>query len=181
MLSLRMYRGITPSLAADVYIDPHACVIGNVTLGRDVGIWPMVAIRGDVNRIVIGARSNVQDGAVLHVSRKSVANPEGYPLLIGDDVTVGHKAMLHGCQVGDRVLIGMGAIILDGVTIESDVMIGAGSLVSPGKHLEQGYLYIGNPARKVRPLRAEELSFLSQSAANYVRLKDEYLAEGGRG
>ncbi len=181
MLSLRMYKGITPSLAAGVYIDPHACVIGNVTLGCDVGIWPMVVIRGDVNRIVIGARSNIQDGAVLHVSRKSVANPDGYPLLIGDEVTIGHKAMLHGCKIGDRVLVGMGAIILDGATIDSDVMIGAGSLVSPGKHLEQGYLYIGNPARKARPLRTEELAFLSQSADNYVHLKNEYLAEGGRG
>ena len=130
MLSLRMYKGITPSLAAGVYIDPHACVIGNVTLGCDVGIWPMVVIRGDVNRIVIGARSNIQDGAVLHVSRKSVANPDGYPLLIGDEVTIGHKAMLHGCTIGNRVLIGIGAIVMDGVVIKDEVVLGAGSLVA---------------------------------------------------
>jgi carbonic anhydrase/acetyltransferase-like protein (isoleucine patch superfamily) len=177
MLAVRIYRGIAPSIADDVYIDSHACVIGNVILHNDVGIWPMVVIRGDVNQVVIGARSNVQDGAVLHVTRKTAANPDGHPLVIGQDVTVGHKAMLHGCQIGDRVLVGMGAIILDGAIVESDVIIGAGSLVPPGKRLEQGYLYMGNPARQARALRPDELIFLSQSASNYVHLKDEYLNE----
>ncbi len=177
MLAIRTYRGIAPSIADGVYIDSHACVIGDVILQNDVGIWPMVVIRGDVNQVVIGARSNVQDGAVLHVTRKTVANPDGHPLVIGQDVTVGHKAMLHGCQIGDRVLVGMGAIILDGAIIECDVILGAGSLVPPGKRLERGYLYVGNPARQIRALRPDELIFLSQSASNYVRLKDEYLAE----
>lgn len=107
--------------------------------------WPMtpasglVVIRGDVNRVTIGKRTNIQDSSVLHLTHKSADNPEGHPLVIGDDVTVGHQAMLHGCTIGNRVLIGMGSILLDGVTVEDDVMIGAGSLVSPGKRLERGY------------------------------------------
>jgi carbonic anhydrase/acetyltransferase-like protein (isoleucine patch superfamily) len=140
-------------------------------------IWPLVAARGDVNHIRIGARSNVQDGTVLHLSRRSAANPDGYPLLIGEDVTVGHKAMLHGCTIGNRVLVGMGAILLDGVVVEDDVMIGAGSLVPPGKRLASGFLYIGNPVKQARPLKPAEIAFLKTSADNYVLLKDEYLQE----
>lgn len=177
MSSQRSYRGIVPRLSRGVYIDASACVIGDVTLQENVSIWPMVVIRGDVNHIVIGTNSNIQDGAVLHVSRATPARPDGYPLIIGEQVTVGHKAMLHGCSIGDRVLIGMGAIILDGVRIDPDVIIAAGSVVPPGKHLHAGFLYMGSPARLARPLTESELSMLTQSAANYVSLKDEYLAE----
>jgi carbonic anhydrase/acetyltransferase-like protein (isoleucine patch superfamily) len=137
----------------------------------------LVAIRGDVNAVKIGARSNIQDGSILHVTHQSDYNPAGYPLLIGEDVTVGHKAMLHGCTIGNRVLVGMGSILLDGAVIEDDVMIGAGSLVAPGKHLESGYLYVGSPARRVRALTPAELEGLRYSANNYVRWKDEYLSE----
>lgn len=175
--AVRSYLHYSPQLGQRVMIDPSSVVIGNVELADDVSIWPLVAIRGDVNVVKIGARSNIQDGSVLHVTHKSDHNPEGYPLLIGEDVTVGHKAMLHGCTVGNRVLVGMGSILLDGAVIEDDVMIGAGSLVAPGKRLASGYLYMGSPARQIRPLNTAELEGLLYSSNNYVRWKDEYLSE----
>lgn len=175
--SVRTYLHYTPQLGQRVMIDPSSVVIGNVELADDVSVWPLVVIRGDVNAVKIGARSNIQDGSILHVTHQSNYNPAGYPLLIGENVTVGHKAMLHGCTIGNRVLVGMGSILLDGAVIEDDVMIGAGSLVAPGKHLESGYLYIGSPARRVRALTPAELEGLRYSANNYVRWKDEYLSE----
>lgn len=174
-MSIRTYKGIVPKLAMGVYIDESAVIVGDVSIGEHSSIWPLVAARGDVNKITIGANSNVQDGTVLHVTRKSSVNPDGYPLVIGDDVTVGHKCMLHGCILGDRILVGMGAIIMDGAEIKDDVFIGAGALVPPNKVLESGYLYVGQPCKKARPLNAKELSFLKQSARNYVTLKDDYL------
>lgn len=176
-MTLRTYKSITPSLGAKCYVDPSAVIAGDVVLGDDASIWPLVAARGDVNKIRIGARSNVQDGSVLHVTRKSAQNPEGFPLIIGEDVTVGHKCMLHGCELGSRILVGMGAIIMDGVIVEDDVFIGAGTLVPPNKRLESGYLYVGNPMQKKRPLKESEMAFLKQSAINYVNLKDEYLED----
>ncbi|MCD9554737.1 gamma carbonic anhydrase family protein [Photobacterium carnosum] len=174
---LRHYQNHTPQLADNVYIDTTAVVIGKVNIGTDSSLWPLVVARGDVNHIRIGQRSNIQDGSILHVSRVSITNPDGYPLIIGNDVTVGHKAMLHGCKIEDRVLIGMGTIILDGAIIEHDVIIGAGSLVPPKKQLCSGFLYIGSPVKQIRPLTAVELMSLIQSAINYVHLKDEYLNE----
>ncbi len=173
--ALRPFKSHTPQLGARVMIDASSVVVGDVQLDDDVSIWPLVAIRGDVNRVVIGARSNIQDGSVLHVTHKSVDNPTGYALTIGEDVTVGHKAMLHGCTVGNRVLIGMGSIVLDGVTVEDDVMIGAGSLVPPGKRLESGYLYLGSPVKQIRPLSEAEIAGLLYSAGNYVGWKNDYL------
>lgn len=175
--SLRSYKGITPTIGEEVYIDPSAVLVGDIHLADHSSIWPLVAARGDVNHIRIGERTNIQDGTVLHVTRKSNRNPDGHPLIIGDDVTIGHKAMLHGCRVGNRVLVGMGAILLDGAVIEDNVIIGAGALVPPGKVLQSGYLYVGSPAKQARPLTDAELAFLPQSADNYVRLKDEYLEE----
>lgn len=174
---LRHYQNHTPQLADNVYIDTTAVVIGKVNIGTDSSLWPLVVARGDVNHIHIGQRSNIQDGSILHVSRVSTTNPGGYPLIIGNDVTVGHKAMLHGCKIEDRVLIGMGTIILDGAIIKHDVIIGAGSLVPPKKQLCSGFLYIGSPVKQIRPLTAVELMSLIQSAINYVHLKDEYLNE----
>ncbi|QCR34864.1 gamma carbonic anhydrase family protein [Nissabacter sp. SGAir0207] len=173
--SLRPYHDHTPQLGQRVMVDPASVVIGDVMLADDVSIWPLVAIRGDVHHVRIGARTNVQDGSVLHVTHKSSYNPAGFPLLIGEDVTVGHKAMLHGCTIGNRVLVGMGSIVLDGAVIEDDVMIGAGSLVAPGKRLVSGYLYLGSPAKQIRPLTPEEIAGLLYSANNYVKWKDEYL------
>jgi carbonic anhydrase/acetyltransferase-like protein (isoleucine patch superfamily) len=174
---LRPYRNVSPQLGEKVMVDATSVVIGDVRLADDVGIWPLVVIRGDVNYVAIGARSNIQDGSVLHVTHKSSYNPEGNPLIIGEDVTVGHKVMLHGCTIGNRVLVGMGSILLDGVVIEDDVMIGAGSLVPQNKRLESGYLYLGSPVKQIRPLKEEEIAGLTYSANNYVKWKDEYLAQ----
>ncbi|MFC4656516.1 gamma carbonic anhydrase family protein [Rheinheimera marina] len=176
-MSLRTYKGISPTLAEAVYIDESAVVMGDIEIGKDSSIWPLVAARGDVNKIRIGARSNIQDGSVLHVSRPTSKNPQGSPLIIGDEVTVGHKVMLHGCQLGNKILVGMGAIVMDEAIVEDNVIIGAGSLVPPGKRLASGYLYVGSPVKQARPLTEAELKFLPQSAENYVVLKDDYLAE----
>lgn len=176
MPSVRSYRGITPSYNESVYIDEHACVIGDVRFGMDTSIWPMAVARGDVNYIQIGDRSNVQDGSVLHVNRPTENNANGYPLIIGADVTVGHKAVLHGCIIHDRVLVGMGAVILDGAIIESDVIVAAGSVVPPRKRLASGYIYVGNPAKQGRALTEDEVRFFTQSSANYVLLKNEFMA-----
>ena len=173
----RSYRGISPKLGSAIYIDVSAVLVGDITLADDVSIWPLVAARGDVNTITIGARTNIQDGTELHVTRKSTNNPEGNLLAIGEDVTVGHKCMLHGCVLGNRILVGMGAIIMDGVVVEDDVFIGAGSLVPPNKVLKSGYLYVGNPVKQVRLLKESESDFLKQSAVNYVELKNEYLEQ----
>ncbi|ANR79048.1 gamma carbonic anhydrase family protein [Kosakonia sacchari] len=172
---LRPYKDLRPQIGQRVMIDATSVVIGDVRIADDVGIWPLVVIRGDVNYVEIGARSNIQDGSVLHVTHKSSYNPEGDPLLIGEDVTVGHKVMLHGCVIGKRVLVGMGSILLDGAIIEDDVMIGAGSLVPQNKRLESGYLYLGSPVKQIRPLTQAELEGLKYSAQNYVKWKDEYL------
>lgn len=176
-MPLRTYKLIAPTLGERCYVDESSVIAGDVILDDDASIWPLVAARGDVNHIRIGKRSNVQDGTVLHVTRKSAQNPNGFPLIIGEDVTVGHKCMLHGCELGNRILVGMGAIIMDGVVVEDDVFIGAGTLVPPNKRLESGYLYVGNPMQKKRPLKESEIAFLKQSAVNYVLLKDEYLAQ----
>ncbi|MGL6055609.1 gamma carbonic anhydrase family protein [Vibrio metschnikovii] len=177
MSSIRSYKAVLPTLNERVYIDNSSVLVGDITIESDSSIWPLVAARGDVNHIRIGARTNIQDGSVLHVTHKNSHNPNGYPLLIGNDVTIGHKVMLHGCTIHDRVLVGMGSIILDGAIIESDVMIGAGSLVPPGKTLVSGYLYVGSPVKQARKLTEGEQQFLLQSANNYVQTKNEYLAE----
>lgn len=174
-MSIRPYKGQPPVLANNCYIDESAVIVGDIHCGEDVSIWPLVAARGDVNTIRIGARSNIQDGSVLHVTRRSDNNPAGFPLVIGEDVTVGHKCMLHGCTLGNRILVGMGAIIMDGAVVEDDVFIGAGCLVPPNKTLQSGYLYVGSPAKQARKLHDDELAFLTQSAKNYIKLKNEYL------
>jgi carbonic anhydrase/acetyltransferase-like protein (isoleucine patch superfamily) len=178
-MSIRTYKSKSPKLAEHCYVDASSVIVGDVDCAEHVSIWPLVAARGDVNYIRIGARTNIQDGSVLHVSRTSETNPKGFPLVIGADVTVGHKCMLHGCTLGDRILVGMGAIIMDGVIVENDVFIGAGTLVPPNKTLKSGFLYKGNPAQQARPLKESEVKFLRQSALNYIKLKDEYLKESG--
>jgi carbonic anhydrase/acetyltransferase-like protein (isoleucine patch superfamily) len=170
----RPYRGIHPTLGAGVYIDPTAVVVGDVVLGEDVSVWPLAVIRGDVNHVRIGARSNVQDGSVLHVSRPYPGNDSGWPLILGEDVVVGHKVALHGCTIGNRVLVGIGAIVLDGVEVADDVIIGAGSVVTPGKKLGSGGLYVGNPARRSRDLTDGEIARIALMAGHYVLLKQEY-------
>lgn len=174
---LRPYKDLFPTIGQRVMVDPTSVVVGDVRMAEDVGIWPLVVIRGDVNYVEIGARTNIQDGSVLHVTHKSSYNPEGNPLLIGEDVTVGHKVMLHGCTIGHRVLVGMGSIVLDGAVIEDEVMIGAGSLVPQNKRLQSGYLYLGSPVKQIRPLTKAEIEGLRYSANNYVKWKDEYLTQ----
>lgn len=175
-MAIISFRGYTPRLGDAVMVDPQAFVLGDVKLGDDVSIWPGAIVRGDMHRIRVGHRTSVQDGAVLHITHASDFNPEGYPLTIGDDVTIGHQACLHGCTIGNEVLIGIGAIVLDGAVVEDRVVIGAGTLVPPGKTLQSGYLYVGSPAKQARPLSEKELSFFKYSAKNYMKLKNDYLA-----
>ena len=174
-MTIRAYLNHVPQLGERVYVDEAAVVIGKVNLADEVSIWCGAVVRGDVNTIQIGKRSNVQDGSVLHVTGGSANHPAGSPLIIGEDVTIGHHVTLHGCTIGNRVLVGMGAIVLDDVVIEDDVMIGAGSLVPPRKRLESGYLYVGSPVQKVRPLTDKEKEFLPYSARHYVKVANHYL------
>ncbi|MFM8332933.1 MAG: gamma carbonic anhydrase family protein [Candidatus Methylumidiphilus sp.] len=173
-MAIRAYQGKTPHIGKDVFIDDTALVVGDVSLGDDASIWPMAVLRGDVNRIEVGARSNIQDGSVLHVTHDGEHVPGGFALYVGEDVTVGHRVVLHGCRVGDRCLIGMGAVVMDGAVIEDDVIVGAGSLVPPGRTLESGFLYVGVPAKRARPLTDQDLAFLRYSATHYCLLKDAH-------
>lgn len=173
-MPLRRFEGQMPEIHETCFIDPSALVIGNVTLGKDSSVWPFTVIRGDVNRISVGMRSNIQDGSVIHVTHDGPMAPGGFATQIGDDVTVGHKAMLHGCTIGDRVLIGMGATVMDGAVVESDVVIGGGSLVPPGKRLVSGYLYVGSPVKQIRELSASERAFFTYTAGKYVELKEQH-------
>lgn len=171
------YENTLPDIAQSVYLAPYSLIIGKVSIGEDSSVWPMSVVRGDVHSITIGQRSNIQDGSILHVTHDGQYSPGGAPLIIGDDVTVGHQVMLHGCQIANRCLIGMGSIVLDQAIIEDDVMLGAGSLVNQGARLESGYLYFGRPAKKIRLLSDTEIKQLQYSAMHYVRLKDRYLKQ----
>lgn len=175
-MSIRSFEKHHPQLGEKVFVDPTALVLGQVAIGDDSSIWPMATIRGDVHSISIGARTSIQDGSVLHVTHAGPYEPEGHNLIIGNDVTVGHKAMIHGCIIEDRCLIGMGAVIMDGAIIHSHVILGANSLVPPGRELQGGFLWVGSPARKIRALTEEEIGFFEYSAGNYVKLKDRHLA-----
>lgn len=176
--AVRSFKGVAPKLGQGVLVDHSAVVIGDVEIGDDSSVWPNTVIRGDMHRIKIGQRCSIQDGSVLHITHASDYNPGGYPLILGDEVTVGHMAMLHGCTIGNQVLIGMQAMVMDGAVIEDKVVLGAGSLVPPGKTLESGYMYVGRPAKQARPLTEKELSYFSYTAGNYVKLKNEHIQEG---
>jgi reactive intermediate/imine deaminase len=176
-MTISHYLTTSPQLGEKNYVHPSAQVIGDVRLGDDVSIWCNAVLRGDVNHIVVGRGTNIQDLTMCHVSHKTAAKPEGSPLVIGDFVTIGHSVILHGCQIGNECLIGMGSTVMDDVVIENQVMVGAGSLVPPGKHLESGHLYIGRPVKKIRALDEAELAFLRYSAEHYVRVKNNYMEE----
>lgn len=170
-MTIKKFAEHTPDIHASAYVDDMAYVSGQTTLAEGSSVWPMAVLRGDVNSIVVGERTNVQDGAVLHVTHGGpFTSPDGLPLIIGDDVTIGHKAVLHACTVKNRCLIGMNATVLDGAVIEADTIIGAGSLVPPGKHLEGGFLWTGSPVKKIRPLTDKELEYFAYSAKQYVKL-----------
>ena len=174
-MAIRSYKGALPKLGARVYVDDSAVVIGDVEIGDDSSIWPMCSIRGDVNRIRIGHRTNIQDNTVIHVSHRHAELPEGRAARIGDEVTVGHQCVLHACTIGNRCLIGMGSIVLDGAILRDGVLLGAGSLVTEGKELEGGYLWLGRPAKKARALTENEMAWFEYSAKHYVKLKNDYL------
>ncbi len=175
-MAIKSYQIHSPTVGQGVYVDEQALVLGDVVLGDHVSVWPMAVIRGDMHYIRIGHSTNIQDAAVLHITHPSaLTSPAGAPLNIGNRVTVGHGAILHGCTVGDLCLIGMRAVVLDGAVLEEEVMLGAGSLVPPGKILQSGYLYVGSPVVQKRPLSERERAFLRYSAENYVRLKEGYL------
>lgn len=176
MTAIRPFLDRFPVLGERVYVDEAARVIGEVALADDVSVWPGTIIRGDVNHVRIGARTNVQDGTIIHVSHHSPYNKAGYPTLIGSDVTIGHGTIIHACTIEDACLIGMGACILDGATIQRHGFVGAGAVVGPGKVVGEGELWLGNPARFARKLSDQEIESLHYSAAHYVRLKDKYLS-----
>lgn len=179
-MAIRKFKDKYPQTGNRVYIDESAVVIGDVILGDDVSVWPMVVLRGDVESIRVGEGTNIQDGSVLHVTHHGEFTDKGYPLTIGKHVTIGHKAVVHACTIGDYCLIGIGAIVMDGAVVEDYVMLGAGALVAPGKRLAGGYLYVGAPARQARELTDEEKRFLEYSARHYVHLKDEHIVEALR-
>jgi len=175
-MGIRPFQGISPILGQRVYLDAAATVIGDVVLGDDVSIWPGTVLRGDVNFIRVGARSNIQDGSIVHVTHDGpYGSPGGLATVIGEDVTIGHGAIIHACTIEDACLIGMGSVILDGAVVKKNGFVGAGAVLSPGKTVGSGELWLGNPARFVRLLDAQEIEQLAYSAQHYVRLKDKYL------
>ena len=178
MPAIRPFKQIHPKLGERVFIDPACTVIGDVMIGDDSSIWPGTVIRGDVNFVRIGARSNIQDGSIIHVSHDGpLGKPIGFATLIGDDVTIGHGAIIHACTIEDGCLIGMGAIVLDGAVVKKNGFVGAGAVIPPGKTVGSGELWLGNPAKCMRQLSEKEIEQLYYSAAHYVRLKDMYLAD----
>lgn len=176
-MPIRPFEKNIPLIAASAYVDETALIIGNVAIGEHSSIWPMTVLRGDINSIHIGDRTSIQDGSVIHVNHAGPFHPQGSPVVVGNDVTVGHKVTLHGCHIADRCLIGIGSTVMDDVVIEPEVILGAGSLVTPGKTLDSGYLWLGSPAKKVRPLTEQERKFLLYSAEYYVGLKGRHFVK----
>ena len=171
---IRSYRGHMPQIAPSAYIDPQAVIIGDVVIGEDSSVWPCAVVRGDVHYIRIGARTNIQDGSVLHVMRDTNA------LVLGDDVTVGHSVTLHGCTIESRCLIGMGSIILNGAVIGTGSIIAAGTLVPERTIVPPGSLMMGQPAKLRRTLTAEDLASVDAYSRRYVEYKETYRAEGAQ-
>ena len=169
------FAGMLPQIADGAYVHPAATVIGDVVIGENSSVWPGAVIRADINLIRIGKNTNVQDLSMLHVSHQSSRDLAGSPLVIGDNVTIGHAVILHGCTIEDEALIGMGSIVMDKAVVQKHVLLAAGSLVPEGKVLESGYLYVGRPARKLRALTADEIAHFMYSASHYVQLKNQYM------
>ena len=168
---IRSFRGRTPKIPASAYIDPDAVIIGDVTIGEQSSVWPCVVIRGDVNWIRIGARTNIQDGSVLHVMKDT------HPLVLGDAVTIGHGVILHGCTIESSVLIGMGSILLNGAKIGSGSIVAAGTLVPEGAVVPPGSLFMGHPGKLRRALTPEDQASIEAYAARYIEYSETYKAE----
>ena len=175
-MAIRDFEDLLPNIHPSAFIDDKALIIGQVSIGQNSSVWPFSVLRGDVNSITIGDNTNVQDHSVLHVSHDSHYHPGGYALTLGDDITIGHRVILHGCTINNNCLIGTGATIMDNVTIGENTLIGAGSLITPNKTLEPGFLWMGSPARKVRKLSDEDIESIQYSAQHYVRLKNRHLS-----
>jgi carbonic anhydrase/acetyltransferase-like protein (isoleucine patch superfamily) len=167
-ITILALHGKSPRIHESAFIAPGSRIIGDVEIGTDASIWYNCTIRADVNRIVIGARSNVQDGTVIHCESPSPAHPDGFPTLIGEDVLIGHLAMVHGCVLEDRAFVGLGAIVMDGCRIGSDAMLAAGALLTSGKHIEPRQLWTGRPAKYLRDLPEKALAAMQAGVAHYV-------------
>ena len=176
--SIREFNGKKPQIEVSAYVDEAAVVIGDVIICEDASVWPCVSVRGDLLRITIGKGSNIQDCSTLHTTEHPKGSGKGFALTIGDNVTVGHGVILHGCNIKDNTMIGMGSIVLDGAIVEPWAFVGAGSLVPPGKVLESGYMYMGSPVKKIRPIKEEEKTFIIENAKNYVKNKNKYKTAG---
>lgn len=165
------YRGVWPKIDPTAFIAPGAVITGDVEIGPEASIWPGVVIRGDVNYVRIGARTNIQDGTVVHVTR------EKYPCLIGAGITIGHKALLHACVLEDGAFVGMSATVMDGAVVESGAMVAAGALVTPGKRVKAGEIWAGSPAKYMRDITEDEKAYALESVEVYCRLAREYAEE----
>jgi|TARA_A200000159_G_C7104135_1_gene247875 carbonic anhydrase/acetyltransferase-like protein (isoleucine patch superfamily) len=174
-MTIRKFKKLKPIIHNSAYIDESCTIIGDVSIGKESSVWPNVVIRGDVQKVTIGERTNIQDGSILHVTSDNIYTPKGFPLNIGDDVTIGHGVILHACTINSKSLIGIGSIVLDGAIIESNSMIAAGSLISPNKTVESGMLYKGSPAKPSRKLTDKEIEYISFSAKHYVKTMKEHL------
>jgi carbonic anhydrase/acetyltransferase-like protein (isoleucine patch superfamily) len=165
---IRAYKNIVPVIAPDAFIAEGAVIIGDVHIGSESNIWFGCVIRGDVNRIRIGSRTNVQDGTVIHVTR------ETGPTFIGSNITIGHSVLLHACTLEDDCFIGMHSTVMDGAVVESGAWVGAGALVTPGKRIPKGQIWAGNPARFLRNITSEEMKFMAGNSTHYVELSRDY-------
>ena len=165
------FMGTTPEIAADAFIAPGVQIVGNVKIGAGASIWYNCVLRADVQTIVVGARSNIQDGSVVHVTRKT------HGTFIGEDCLIGHMAMIHGCTLEDHSFVGLGAIVMDGCVIETDAMLAAGAMLTPGKRIPRGQMWAGRPAAYVRDLRPEEIARNRAGAAGYVELAQVHRRE----
>ena len=174
-MTIRKYKDFEPNVNNTAYVDENSLIIGDVTIGAESSIWPMTVARGDVQKIVIGERTNVQDGSILHVTSDNAFTPGGTPLVIGNNVTIGHGVILHACTIEDESLIGIGSIILDGAIIEKNSMLAAGSLVGPNKVIKSGMLYKGSPAKPERKLTKKELEYISFSSKHYVKTMKQHM------